>query len=549
MIKNPIIAGMAPDPSIIRVGEDYYIANSTFHWNPGVPIYHSKDLQNWDLISYALNAGEVNLQGTNTPAGIWAPHLSYDECNKKFWLAFSHMQNMAGREFNAENYAICADDIQGPWSKPIYMTSIGFDPSLFHDEDGKHYLAVLEWETRTGYQAPGTLVIAEVDLEKGGIVGKWHRITNGFTSRGCVEAPQIYKHGGFYYLLAASGGTGYAHGVEMGRSKEIFGAYEPNPTGEPIITSSPRHLFSLGDPDAGHFEMYNPNSEMQKSGHGSLVETTNGSWYIAHLMSRPLPNTTLNPLGRETSIQKVEWTQDGWLKMADGSNLAKMTTPAPISTTAEKISTSDDINEDFSSGAYSLKFMTPYHNQDASWVRVEDNCLKIYGRNSFFSQVNPSIMATRATSFDYTLQTCVTFKPEHFSQTAGCGLYYDSNNWLYAHLKLNDKESRIILSILQAKLGQRIDYEFNQVDVPNGTAEIKLHYKYGTAEIEYRLSSDDDFKQLAPKIDVQYLSDEGVNGEPGEIGGFTALFNFIGSVDAYQHNSHGSFAYYKVKNF
>lgn len=144
MIKNPIIAGMAPDPSIIRVGEDYYIANSTFHWQPGVPIYHSRNLQNWELVTYALKAGEVNLQGTNTPAGIWAPHLSYDECNKKFWLAFSHMQNMAGREFNAENYAICADDIKGPWSKPIYMTSIGFDPSLFHDEDGKHYLAVLE---------------------------------------------------------------------------------------------------------------------------------------------------------------------------------------------------------------------------------------------------------------------------------------------------------------------------------------------------------------------------------------------------------------------
>ena len=157
-------------------------------------------------------------------------------------------------------------------------------------------------------------------------------------------------------------------------------------------------------------------------------------------------------------------------------------------------------------------------------------------------------MATRATSFDYILQTKLTFKPEHFSQTAGCGLYYDSNNWLYAHLKLNDKEDKIILSILQAKLGQRIDYEFNQVDIPNGTAEIKLNYNYGTALVEYRLNDSEDWKQLAPKIDVQYLSDEGVNGEPGEIGGFTALFNFIGSVDAYQHNSHAEFSYYKVEN-
>ena len=120
---------------------------------------------------------------------------------------------------------------------------------------------------------------------------------------------------------------------------------------------------------------------------------------------------------------------------------------------------------------------------------------------------------------------------------------------MYAHLKLNDKENKVILSILQAKLGQRIDYEFNQVDVPNGEAEIKLHYNYGTALIEYRLNDSEEWKPLAPKIDVKYLSDEGVNGELGEIGGFTALFNFIGSVDAYQHNSHGEFDYYEVKNF
>lgn len=549
MIQNPVIPGMAPDPSILRVHEDYYIANSTFHWNPGVPIYHSKDLVNWELITYALNSGEVNLQGTNTPAGIWAPHLSYDEKEKKFWLTFSHMQNMSGREFNAESYTIWSDNIMGPWSKPIYMTSIGFDPALFHDENGQHYISVLEWETRTGYQAPGHLVIAQADLKHGGIIGKWHRITTGFTSRGCVEAPQLYKHDGFYYLLAASGGTGYGHGVEIGRAKEIFGPYEPNPTKEPIITSSPRHLFSLGDPDAGHFEMYNPNLPMQKAGHGSLVNTPQGEWYVAHLMSRPLPETQLNPLGRETSLQKVVWTDNGWLQMSDGSNLAKMETPAPAGVTVERDTVRlDDIYDDFSKDLYCLKFMTPYHRQDTSWVHIIDGHLAIHGRNSFFSQVSPSIMATRATSFDYTVQTKISFQPNHYSETAGLGLYYDANNWLYAHLKLNDKEDSIIISILQAKLGQRIEHEFYQAAVPDGVVEICLHYAYGMALIYYRLNDEQDWCELAPKIDVSYLSDEGVNGEPGEIGGFTGLFNFIGSVDAHQYDSHGDFYYYQVKN-
>lgn len=213
---------MAPDPSIIRVDDVYYIATSTFHWNPGIQIFKSTDLANWELTAFALNKGEVNLRGTNTPAGIWAPHLSYDSSTNRYWLAYSHMLNMAGREFNSDSYAMWAEDIHGPWSEPIYLTSIGFDPALFHDEDGKHYVSILEWETREGYQAPGHIVIAEFDLNEGKIAGQWHRVTQGFTSRGCAEAPQIYKYRDMYYLLLAAGGTGYAHGVELGRAENIL---------------------------------------------------------------------------------------------------------------------------------------------------------------------------------------------------------------------------------------------------------------------------------------------------------------------------------------
>lgn len=546
MIHNPIIPGMAPDPSILRVGADYYLATSTFHWLPGIPIYHSRDLANWELLTYALQGDEVDLRGTNTPAGIWAPHLSYDAQAKKFWLVFCHMKNMAGREFNAESYAMSADAITGPWSKPKFLTAIGFDPALYH-ESGKHYLTVLEWETRTGYQAPGHLVAAEVDLSNGALIGKWHRLTTGFTTRGCVEAPQLYKHGGYYYLLAASGGTGYAHGIEMGRSKAIFGPYEPNPTGEPILTSSPRHLFSLGDPDAGHFEMYNPHSLMQKAGHGSLVETQDHEWYIAHLMSRPLPETTLNPLGRETSLQKVVWKADGWLTLADGSNLAKMATEAPKVAADAVQAEQNNMYDDFSQGKYSLRFMTPYHQQDDSWVKVANQQLQIKGRDSFFSQNTPSIMATRATSFNYIIQTKLEFHASHYSETAGLGLYYDSNNWLYVHVGLNDKEDHAVISVLQAKLGQRIAFDNDTVLIPDQPVELRIHYSFGQAEIFYRLSENEEWTQIADAIDVSYLSDEGVNGEPGEIGGFTGLFNFIGSVDAYQHESTAKFDYYMVE--
>lgn len=549
-IKNPIISGMAPDPSVIRVGEDYYVATSTFHWTPGIPIYHSKNLANWELITHALSKDEVNLQGTDTPAGIWAPNLTYDNQTKKFWLTYCHMVNMGGREFNANSYTMWSDNICGPWSEPIYLTSIGIDPSIFHDTDGKQYLSILEWESRQGYPSPGTIVVAEVDLETGKILSDWHRITQGFTTRGCVEAPHIYKNDSYYYMILASGGTGYAHGVEVGRSKNIFGPYESHPSNEPIITSSPAHLFSLGDPDAGHFEMYNPLSNIQKSGHGSLVQTDSGEWYIFHLMSRPLTNKLLNPLGRETAIQKVEWNKDGWLQMSDGSNLAKEYVEIPYQITNQVTESTDDINEEFSKQELSKRFMTPYHFQNNKWVSLTENpgYLRIYGKDSLFSRVTPSIMATTATSFLYEVRTKLNFKPTHYSEKAGLGLYYDSNNWLFVNVHYSELTNDIRLGLSQAKLGERIDFIHETISIFEESIALKIKYNYGNADIFYRMNDSDDWKLFKEKIDVSYLSDEGVNGVPGEIGGFTGLFNFIGCVDSYQHQSYCDFSYYCVNN-
>ena len=546
LIQNPVIPGMAPDPSIIRVDDVYCIATSTFHWTPGIQIFKSRNLANWELVDSVLKNEEVDLRGTYTPAGIWAPHLSYDKNTKRYWLAYSHMLNMAGREFNADSYMVWAEDIKGPWSKPIYLTSIGFDPAIFHDEDGRKYVAILEWEIRNGYRHPGHIVISEIDIENGKLIDTWKRVSQGFTTRGCAEAPGIYKRNGYYYLLLAAGGTGYGHGVEIGRSKNIFGPYEPHPSNAPIITSSPQRLFSLGNPDAAHFEMYNPNSRMQKAGHGSLVETHTGEWYVSHLMSRPLSGTLLNPLGRETSFQKMRWTDDDWLEMADGSNLAKMEFEGMHGVSIEEPIT-HDIYAQFLKG-YGNCFFTPYRAQDKSWVNTHEckGWLRVYGNNSFFSKNNPSIMATRATSFHYEVETCLSFRPSHYSETAGLGLYYDSNNWIYLNLVYAEEVHHPVLTILQGKRGQRIEYPHHKFSVESGTIRIKIIYKHGTAAFLYEINGG--WIALLEDVDVSYLSDEGVNGEPGEIGGFTGLFNFIGATDANQHQSYADFEYYTVQS-
>ena len=291
---------------------------------------------------------------------------------------------------------------------------------------------------------------------------------------------------------------------------------------------------------------------MQKAGHGSLVETKSGEWYLAHLMSRPLDGTMLNPLGRETSIQKVTRTDDGWLRLADGSNLAKMEVPAPSGTTAVRDrARCEDVHEDFSDGKLPLKFMTPYQLPGGDWARVKGGKLEINGRNSLFSQVAPSILATRATSMSYTVTTRVTFHPDHYSETAGAGLYYDANNWIYAHLAFDPKEERIELSILQAKLGARVADDSAVAEIPSGTVDLKLDYEQGMLTISYRepqAGAEGEWHILQQNVNAAYLSDEGVNGEPGEIGGFTGLFNFLGSVDAHQHDSVAVFDHYDVVN-
>lgn len=193
--------------------------------------------------------------------------------------------------------------------------------------------------------------------------------------------------------------------------------------------------------------------------------------------------------------------------------------------------------------------MTPYSSQNKNWVTVtEQNKLRITGGNSLFSKFEPHILASRATSFNYTVETEAAFNPDHYSETAGLGLYYDSNNWLYLTINYEEESHQSYLTIVQAKLGERITYDQHRVPVVFADpTNLKIKYNNGFATLMYKFN-DSEWQVLQADIDVKYLSDEGVNGAPGEIGGFTGLFNFIGAVDAHQHNSFADFNYYHVIN-
>ena len=305
MIQNPILPGFHADPCICRKGNDFYIAVSSFEWFPGIPIYHSRDMKSWELYSHALqNDREPDLRKLPSAKGIWAPCLTYCEADELFYVVYGVMNSMNARYFDVDNYLITAKDPKGPWSEPVYLHSTGFDASMFHDDDGKKYIVALDWETRTAYEKPGPINIVEYDPEKKTIVGMPKAFWRGGTDRGCIEAPHLTKRGDYYYIMCAEGGTGYYHSVTVGRSKNIWGPYEPDPC-NPILTSSPGDFNERSDWDHLKPRYYNPDSVLQKSGHASYVDLSNGETWMVHLTARPFVPELRCTLGRETAIQRI----------------------------------------------------------------------------------------------------------------------------------------------------------------------------------------------------------------------------------------------------
>src|ERR1700722_9072057 len=327
-IVNPVLPGFHPDPSFIRVGDDYYLASSSFEWFPGVPIHHSRDLMNWRLIGHALTRpSQLDLCGIADSAGVWAPSLSH--ADGQFWLIYTNIRNTGmGRPFKDIGiYLTTATDINGPWSEPVVLNSIGFDPSLFHDDDGRKWLVNMIWDYRKGKYRFAGIVVQEYDHRQRKLVGPMTKILekDGILT----EGPNLYKHNDWYYLMLAEGGTGWGHGISMARSQNILGPYELDP--------QPSVLTARDDASIA----------LQKAGHGELVQTQSGEWYLAHLASRPLKTNGKNHgspdksdaaaahtgdrciLGRETCLQKVEWSSDGWLRLATGGTWPQVEVPAP----------------------------------------------------------------------------------------------------------------------------------------------------------------------------------------------------------------------------
>lgn len=540
MIRNPILPGFNPDPCICRKGDDYYMAVSSFEWFPGIPVYHSKDLKNWELLTHVLtNDTAVDLKKLPSAKGIWAPCLTYCEKEDLFYVVYGVMNSMNARYFDVDNFVITSKNIEGPWSEPVYIHSSGFDASILHDDDGRKYIVSLEWETREGYEKPGAICMVEYCPEKKEIIGYPKRIWSGGTNRGCIEAPHLTKRGEYYYIMCAEGGTGYGHSVTMGRSKNVWGPYEGDPT-NPIVTSIPGDFYERHDPDHLKPKYYNPESILQKSGHGNYVETQLGEVYLVHLTARPFVPELRCTLGRETAIQKMIWTDDGWLRMADGSNLAKEFIEE--SKLPEYKLPQIPSFDDFDSGELGIQYYSPRIMPTSfADVKSRPGYVRIRGQESRCSLNKVSILARKLTSVYATITTKMEFKPEVHQHSAGLIMYYDNMNYIYLRKYYSDTLNSSAISIIHLENGEKTEFINTRVKVDDSPIYFRLKINGRSSYFEWSYNGEN-YERIGKVFDTTKFSDEYC-----KYGEFTGTFVGITCADRVLHKHYADFDFFDYK--
>ena len=541
MMKNPIFPGFNPDPCICKAGDDYFVIVSSFEWMPALPIYHSKDLKNWELYTHVIRSEEqADIRKLPSAKGIWAPCLTYCEEEKLFYVIYGVMNSMNARYFDVDNYLITASDIKGPWSEPIYLHSAGFDASILHDDDGKKYIVSLEWETREGYEKPGAVCIAEYSPVEKKIIGYPKRFWQGGTDRGCIEAPHLYKRKGFYYIMCAEGGTGYGHSVTMGRSENVWGPYEKDPK-NPIVTSIPGVFNERKDPDHLKPKYYNPESKLQKSGHGSYVENELGEVYLVHLTARPFVPELRCTLGRETAMQKMMWTDDGWLRMADQSNLAKESFeesklpeyPLP------QIPVFDDFNSDTLGIQYYAPRISPESFTD---VKARPGYVRIRGQESRTSLNKVSILARKLTSVNAVITTKMEFKPEIYQHSAGLILYYDNMNYINLRKYYSQTLGQSAISVIQLENGTRTEYLDTRTPVKDVPVYFRFRIENRKTFFEWSYDGEEYFR-IGKEFDTTKFSDEYC-----KYGEFTGTFVGMTCADRMFHQHYADFDFFEYED-
>jgi xylan 1,4-beta-xylosidase len=517
-ITNPILSGFNPDPSLLRVGDDYYVATSTFEWFPGVQIHHSRDLVNWRVAARPLDrVSLLDLRGCADSGGVWAPCLTY--ADGLFWLVYTDVERWTWPVFETNNYLTTAPSIHGPWSEPVFLNRSGFDPSLFHDSDRRKWVVNMLQGFGHGRGPFNGIVLQEYDSAARRLIGERKHIFGG-SSLGVTEGPHLYRKNGYYYLMTAEGGTGFTHAITLARSRNIDGPYEIDP-GFPTLTSS-------GDP--AH--------PLQKSGHGSLIEAADGSWWIAHLCSRPMAPSYQCPLGRETALQRVVWTDDGWLRLAHGGRLPAVELPGPaLPAHPWPVESGAD---DFAGPSLHPAWQSLRIPATPAWCSLSERPghLRLRGQESWKSLHRQSVLGRRLQAFNAQAEVTVEFAPASFQHFAGLSAWYNTENLIYLAVTFEPKPGRC-LKIMRMRANSFTDVLAHPVPV-SATGPIQLRLEFNNGSILFSAAwAGQAWRRIGPDFPQWELADD--------FGGlfFTGTFITLGAHDLDGHAPPADFSSFR----
>lgn len=482
--SNPVISGFHPDPSVCRVGDDYYLVTSTFEYFPGVPVFHSKDLINWEQIGYCLTRdSQLPLEKCRASGGIYAPTLRHHD-----GVFYMMTTNVSG----GGNFIVTTEDPAGEWSDPIWVETSGIDPDLYF-EDGKVYTCGTDY--KKGIQ------ISEIDIKTGKRIGEVRHIWRGTGGR-YPEGPHIYKKDGFYYLLISEGGTEYGHKITIARSMELMGPYMSNPA-NPILT---------------HIDEFKQDSPIQGTGHADLIQATDGSWWMVCLAFRPAVRRH-HILGRETFLAPVVWNENSW-PVVNGNGIIDLEMKVKI--LPQVVMEKEIGRREFDGPEFGLdwNFLRNPHPENYSFKEKKGFLTLNPTEVKLDEAASPTFIGRRQEHFNFEATTALVFDPK--KETDEAGITVLMNNTHYYTLSLRNENGSPVLSV-NNKLGSYYFQLGEEVKLKDGPVKLKVrgskeHYTFSYSQ------GNQEFKELG-KCDTYFLSSETAGGFTGVYIGLFATGN------------------------
>lgn len=445
---NPILPGFYPDPSVCRVGQDYFLVTSSFEYFPGVPIFHSRDLVRWKQIGHVLNRkSQLNLDGAKSSGGIYAPTIRHHD--GRFYVVTTDTTGIG-------NFYVHADHPAGEWSEPILVKQGGIDPSLFFDDDGRIFFA----GNGLFAQRRGLYLNEIEDIATGRLRFDEPRFLWEGTGGKYPEAPHIYKRGGWYYLLIAEGGTETGHMISVARSKDPYGPYE----------SCPRN------PILSHRSTDKP---IQSTGHGDLVEDHEGRWWMVLLGVRHHGYPLVHHLGRETYLTPIDWTDDGWPRVNGGRMIdLQMTVPGLMSEAkVASLTGPASVRDDFDSPDLAPQWNFRRNPDPQSWslsTRRGHLVLRCMPA-TLFDVASPAFVGRRQQHFIFAVETAIDFAPAGEGEEAG--LTVIMNERYHTDLFITRRQGRRCI-VLRRSIGSLV-------------AEVKVHAIEDEERVRLRVHAED----------------------------------------------------------